>query len=500
MRDRSAIALSSRESRSIFIAAALLVIFRSAVFVFWPQSHFDSDQAIFGLMAKHIAQGRAFPVFMYGQTYILAVQAWLAAPFFIIAGASVAALKLPLLIINVAIAVLLIRLFTREVGLTPALGLLAALFFVLPAPGTASKLVEASGGNVEPFLYLVLIWLTRNRPNWCGLILGVGFLHREFTVYGLAALLTVEAAHGVLFTREGIVRRLRMFRTTAEVWLLVTWLKQYSSAAGPGTTLADLYRAAPPDNLRELLNRICIDPATMISGLRTGLSTHLPQLFGMTRQPLADYGIDSSVQQGLPWGGLLLFAIVGIAVVRIVMTIIGERRWRPEYDPCAYLVLAGTFSFAAYTLLRCGVIGVMRYELLSLLGATGLAAWYLRVERARAVATVWIALTIAWATAGGIGHARLWAEYLSHPPVGAKRLIIRHLDIRGIHYAYADYWLAYYISFLTNERIIVHSTDLSRIAEYGRIVDAHRDEALRILRAPCADGHEVITGVYFCSP
>ena len=499
MRDRRAIALSSRESQIILIAAALLVIFRSAVFVFWPQSYFDSDQAIFGLMAKHIAEGRAFPVFMYGQTYILAVQAWMAAPFFLIAGASVAALKLPLLIINVVIAILLIRIFTREVGLRPALGLLAAMFFVLPAPGTATKLVEASGGNVEPFLYIILIWLTRNRPNWCGLIVGVGFLHREFTAYGLAALLTIEAAHGVLFTREGIMRRLRMFRTTAEVWLLVTWLKQYSSAAGPGTSLADLYRA-PPDNLRELLNRICIDPATMISGLRTGISTHLPQLFGMTWQPLADSGIDSGVQQGLPWGALLLFSIVGIAVVRIVMTIVGERRWRPEYDPCAYLVLAGMFSFGAYTLLRCGVIGIMRYELLSLMGATGLAAWYLHVERTRVVAALWIALTIAWAAVSGVGHARLWAEYLSHPPVGAKRLIIRHLETRGIHYAYADYWMAYYISFLTNERIIVHSTDLSRIAEYGRLVDAHRNEAVRILRAPCADGREVITGVYFCSP
>src|SRR6476620_8912680 len=126
MRDRRAPAFfSSRESRTLVAIAAALVIFRSAVFMFWPQSYFDSDQAIFGLMAKHIAEGRAFPVFMYGQTYILAVQAWMAAPFVMIAGASVATLKLPLLIINVAIVILLVRIFIRQVGLTPALGLLA---------------------------------------------------------------------------------------------------------------------------------------------------------------------------------------------------------------------------------------------------------------------------------------------------------------------------------------------------------------------------------------
>src|SRR5690349_24640541 len=96
--------------------AIVLIVLRSAVFTFWPQSYFDSDQAIFGLMAKHIAEGRAFPVFMYGQTYILGVEAWLAAPLFLILGVSVAALKSPLLIINVAIALLLARIFRREVG------------------------------------------------------------------------------------------------------------------------------------------------------------------------------------------------------------------------------------------------------------------------------------------------------------------------------------------------------------------------------------------------
>src|SRR6476646_9646180 len=110
MRDRRGPAFfSSRESRTLVAIAALLVILRSAVFVFWPQSYFDSDQAVFGLMAKHIAEGRAFPVFMYGQSYMLAVEAWLAAPVFLVAGVSVAALKLPLLIINVTIALLLLR-------------------------------------------------------------------------------------------------------------------------------------------------------------------------------------------------------------------------------------------------------------------------------------------------------------------------------------------------------------------------------------------------------
>src|SRR5215218_2984381 len=89
------------------------VLLRSAVLLWWPLASFDSDQAITGLMAKHLAELRAFPLFYYGQNYMLGVEAWLAAPVFLVAGVSVAALKLPLLAINVAIGLLLLRTFER---------------------------------------------------------------------------------------------------------------------------------------------------------------------------------------------------------------------------------------------------------------------------------------------------------------------------------------------------------------------------------------------------
>jgi hypothetical protein len=142
----------------------------------------------------------------------------------------------------------------------------------------------------------------------------------------------------------------------------------------------------------------------------------------------------------------------------------------------------------------------MRYDLLSVVGAAALAAWYLRVEHIRAIAAVWLVLMLTWVAATGAAHGRLWAEYVSHPPTGVKRMVISELEAAGIRYAYADYWLAYYITFLTNETIIVHATDSSRIAEYQRIVDAHRDEAIRVSRTPCPGGREVIRRVYFCSP
>src|SRR5918993_5230076 len=208
----------TRERLLVALFVILIVVIRSAAFVFWEETQFDSDQAVMGLMAKHISEGRAFPVFFYGSNHILAVQAWLAAPVFLLAGVSVTTLKLPILAINVAIALLLLRGLEKYAGLRPALAWIPVLFFALPSPVASARLLEASGGNVEPLLYALLMWMTRHRPAWCGLIFGIGFLHREFTLYALVALLAIEGVQGTLFTREGLRARLSMLRVSAEVW------------------------------------------------------------------------------------------------------------------------------------------------------------------------------------------------------------------------------------------------------------------------------------------
>ena len=487
-----------RERVGAAAALVILILIRSAVFVFWEQAHFDSDQAITGLMAKHLIEGRAFPLFFYGQSYILAVEAWLAAPVFLLAGVSVTTLKLPLLGVNIAIGLLLLRTFERETGLRPAVALLATLPFVLPAPGTTARLLDASGGNVEPALYVILLWLTRNRPAWGGLILGIGFLQREFTLYALLALLAVEAAQGTLFTRAGIGRRLVMLRTTAEVWLVVQWLKQYSSAAGPGTSLANIYN--PKDNLLELASRTCLSAIAAAEGVGKLFTTHWPVLFGTQALPLTDFGIQSSHHQGLHWSWVFPAATMSIAIFGVMVRLLRERRWRPEYDFCAYLTVAALFSVTGYVAGRCGQVGfgTVRYDLLSLIGVVGLSAWWLRVNLSKAMSRIWITLFAAWIAVAAVADVRLLAEYLRRPPIGAKQLIVRGLEAQGIHYATADYWVAYAVTFMTDEAVIVHSHDFMRIPQYRDIVAAHANEAVRISRTSCPGGRPIATGLFFC--
>src|SRR5688500_2964677 len=74
-----------------------------------------------GLMARHIAAGRAAPIWFYGQEYMGSIEAWLAAPLFALFGSSTALLRLPNLLWYTLLAVLVyqlgVRLYSHQVAL-----------------------------------------------------------------------------------------------------------------------------------------------------------------------------------------------------------------------------------------------------------------------------------------------------------------------------------------------------------------------------------------------
>src|SRR5436853_6303504 len=80
---------------AFFIALLVAVAAARFAILFASQTHVHSDEAIIGLMAKHISEGRYFPFYMYGQPYnaSAAGEAYLATISFKLFGVSVIALK-----------------------------------------------------------------------------------------------------------------------------------------------------------------------------------------------------------------------------------------------------------------------------------------------------------------------------------------------------------------------------------------------------------------------
>ena len=85
--------------------------------IFSTNSVIDADEAIVGLMAKHILEGRPWPIFYYGQYYMGSFEALLTAVVFMLFGQSNFTLKLTPLIfslLHIALVYALARRFTNR--------------------------------------------------------------------------------------------------------------------------------------------------------------------------------------------------------------------------------------------------------------------------------------------------------------------------------------------------------------------------------------------------
>jgi hypothetical protein len=488
----------------VLVAAALLVIARTALFLIWEQSAFDSDQAIFGLMAKHIVEGRAFPVFIYGDNYMLSVQAWLAAPLFAIFGPSVALLKLPVFFVNIATGVLLVWILIRDAKLSPLIALITSLFFVLMPPVMSKLLMETGGGNPEPFLYVLVLWLLRDRPIAFGVVLAVGFMHREFTIYGVTAIVLISW----LGDRRLNIERIKAVAIAGVVFFAVSQAIRtaflFSNPFGPGTTAgaASLEGSA-------LGGRYCWAPETIAPALGEMLSRFMGLAFGATEYPLREFGLRSlnpSVPFGLPSFWPVLGAIFAIALTRVVWIAARDRApiWKGPAAVGSMLLLIGLQSAVVYAVARCGRLepGTFRYALLMLYAGVGIVALFFVYERQRVLRGAMVAVMLAWAAISAASHGLLFEEYVNREPGSPHRALANYLVEHDVRYARSDYWTAYITTFMTGERSVIASTDTVRIDEYQQQVSAHDETAMIVQRQSCTGpGAEAVKGNYWvCEP
>jgi hypothetical protein len=486
-------------------AAVALVVGRSAVFLVWEQAGFDADQAIFGLMAKHIAEGRAFPMFIYGAQYMLAVQAWLAAPLFAVFGPSVAMLKVPVVLVNVATGALLVWVLHRDGGLRPATALLSSVFFIIAPPGLSSALVETGGGNPEPFLFVLLLWVLRARPLALGVVFGIGFLQREFTAYGLVALVAI----GVLDDHRITAARLRDVAMTAIgyliVWQVVRAAFLFSTPFGPGSHIIAPLGAG--ENLQGLVGRSCWAPQAIVPGLAGFFGDYLGILYGADNHPLSDFGTRSFLRTAVP-GVPAFWPVMGVilaaALARVLWLSVRDRKplWRGTAAVGTFLLFVGLQASVAYTLARCGQLemGTLRYALLSAYTGLGVVALFFIYEPQAIWRRSMTVLVLLWALTSVSGHLRLLNEYVYHQPPNPRRELATYLVTNGIRYARSDYWTAYSTTFLSREQVLVASMDFIRINTYQQEVAAHSKQAVTVQNKACssAGGAEPVPGFWVC--
>lgn len=212
----------------LLLAAAGLKVWLLSIQAF----PFNSDEAIVGLMARHILLGER-PVFFYGQAYMGSLDAWLVAGAFMIFGSQVWAIRLVQIILY--LLTIIATIFTGKVAFRSwKQGLLAGGFLAIPAVNTTLYTTVSLGGYGEALLLgslglLTGFWMLEREdlrsPLWLGLwgiLLGLG--------------LWANALALVFFLPMGIALLRRMFRAKSPGrmgWQFLLGLTGFGLGAAP---------------------------------------------------------------------------------------------------------------------------------------------------------------------------------------------------------------------------------------------------------------------------
>ena len=131
----------------------------------WPL--LNSDEGTIGIMALHIQQG-ARPIFFYGQNYMGALQAYVAAPLFSLFGASVFTLRLAIILFYGAF---LITMYTlTRILYSKHFALLVLFLLSLGSNVIFSRQLSAIGGYSETIFFsalafVLVAWLALSTPD-----------------------------------------------------------------------------------------------------------------------------------------------------------------------------------------------------------------------------------------------------------------------------------------------------------------------------------------------
>jgi 4-amino-4-deoxy-L-arabinose transferase-like glycosyltransferase len=380
----------------------------------------DSDEAVWGLMARHLLDGH-WSTFFWGQNYGGSQEAIITAGLFGVVGTGTLALKLVPTILYAVAALLVWRVGRRTIG-EPAARIAAVIFWVWPAyfVWRSTKAYGYYGfGLVVGLLVVLLALRLRERLTLVdafalGVVLGLGWWATpQIVVLALPALVWL------------VWRRLR---TIPHLWPAI-----------PGFLIGALPWIVT--NLRH--------PGSSLSSTqeRTSEYGHLHNLF----TAVLPTALGLRVPFSLDW---IVGSVVGWVLFALALGGFAWLLWRRPSRTGVLLLIGAAFPvfyvLSPYTFLS----SEPRYlaflmPILALLVAAALRGPWL------AVAGVTAAVVLSIAGLAVMERDRVVLSRAAEAVIPADATpLVRTLERAGVKSAVADYWIAYVIGFESGERII----------------------------------------------
>jgi 4-amino-4-deoxy-L-arabinose transferase-like glycosyltransferase len=448
----------------------------------------DSDQAVLGIMAYHIQTGDR-PVFFYGQPYAGSLEAYMAALLFHLFGAHDGTLRLPALAFSVVFVGTVYWLGMVLYGYRIAV--VAGLFLAL-GPALLIVWSTAAGANyIEAMVFgTVLLLLAVRYPDLrvmpVAVAVGGGLLA------GLGLWIQPMIGEYLLPLVVAYVLRLRVDRSARPC---VDWLRSVRSLVAMG--VAVVAGAAPllVYNLREhwatlsYLYHAGLDGDHVAVGVRLVTQT-LPVLVGLA-MPDRNRAAFAQLAGGHP---LLYAAGVGIGVyilARLALPSSGVPRrvaalWRSACSDHSSASPGGTTAPlrsqeplpwarpVADRAARDGVLALFASACLLVFVVSGFGAkdWATSMPRYLLPLYTSTPLVLDCLLARRPGHLKAWATVLAFSVLflgnvamtiafrperalyGPIERLVTLLEGRHVRVVYANYWLAYRITFETHERVL----------------------------------------------
>jgi hypothetical protein len=424
-----------------------------------PLGEIDGDEAIVGLMARHIAFVGERPVFYWGQPYLGSLEAFSAAPLFRLFDSSTLLLKLVPTAYSLGFLALSATIARRLFGTGPALA--TAAYLAVPPAMWAVWSTKARGGYAELLclgqaLLLVTLLLAQSPSRRLAVLWGI--------LAGLAVwthlLAVVYLVPAVVFL--GLAYRQRAGRERREVVVEVGL-----------AVLASVVAMAPliVENLGDgfLTLGALLQPADLpldraaqfVRFFRVGV----PVLLGLGQPTTSEVMLDQDwlmrPASHLWVAGLALLILSGGPVVyarsvRRLLACGADRLSEP-----ALLVLLALVVPPIVALTRFGfLVSEPRYAL-PLYGTVPLLAgalWRLPLPTARAdvVRSAVVGAVLAFNVWSLLStDVRLWRPEDTPESTSATRAeLVGYLVAGDRHQMYTDYWIGYPIMFETRETVL----------------------------------------------
>lgn len=449
----------------------------------------DADEAIVGLMAKHISEGGPIPTFYYGQHYMGSLEPLLVAFCFKAFGTSAISLKIVPLIFSLGLIVV-VYLIGREVG-NAWTARSAALFTAIPASSLVVWSGKSRGGFIEILflgacaMLLAIRWLKQSDPKLfstfvIGFVLGFGwwtnnqiiFFMLPIGLFMLGRLLWCRSARGLSKARKILAHALlgivAFLVGGAPFWIYNINHEFVSFEMFGSAEKGDLFKH--------------------VSGL---FSTSLPIILGAKR--FWDY------EDLFPSASLIAFSLFGTLFLVVIWHRLKDlvRLFTlkvSENEQVEILLVFVVTTMAVFTLSSFGyLIQAPRYLLPLYIGVyvlCGKGIEYL-ARGSRAIAFGYIFSIVGFNLASCYVHGRaIPGEPFVFKQQRVERdhsSLIAWLDSHSITYVRTNYWIGYRLAFETGERVkfsVFQEPPQVRIKSYELEAEAEGREHMPLVLVP----------------